>query len=91
MNPAPQGSRLLGPWLLLAVGTAAALLLVVSGYLIPGAYVLGGTLALTAVLRALLPAQYAGAVAARSRVVDVLLLSGAAIAALVLAATLPTP
>ena len=91
MNPAPQGSRLLGPWLLLAAGTAAALLLVVSGYLIAGAYVLGGALALTAVLRALLPAQYAGAVAARSRVVDVLLLSGAAIAALVLAATLPTP
>jgi hypothetical protein len=91
VRPAPSGSRLLGPWLLLAAGTATALLLVVSGRLVPGAYVLGATLALTAVLRALLPAQFAGAVAARSRVIDVLLLSGAAIAALVLAATLPTP
>ena len=91
MNPAPHGSRLLGPWLLLVTGTAVALLLVVSGYLIAGANVLGGTLAVIAVLRALLPAEYAGAVVARSRVVDVLLLSGAAIAALVLAATLPSP
>jgi hypothetical protein len=43
------------------------------------------------VLRAVLPQAYAGAVASRSRVVDVLLLGGAAVAALVLAATLPTP
>jgi Protein of unknown function (DUF3017) len=91
VRPAPHGSRLLGPWLLLATGTAVAVLLVVTGYLVPGANVLGGTLAVTAVLRAFLPAQYAGAVAARSRVVDVLLLSAAAVAALVLAATLPTP
>jgi hypothetical protein len=91
VRPAPHGSRLLGPWLLLATGTAVAVLLVVSGHLAPGANVLGATLAVTAVLRAFLPAQYAGAVAARSRIVDVLLLSGAAVAALVLAATLPSP
>jgi Protein of unknown function (DUF3017) len=91
VRPAPRGSRLLGPWLLLAAGTATAVILVVAGHLVPGANVLGGTLAITAVLRAVLPAQFAGAVAARSRVVDVLLLSGAAVAALVLAATLPRP
>jgi hypothetical protein len=91
VRPAPRGSRLLGPWLLLAVGTSAAVALVVTGHLAPGANVLGGTLALTAVLRALLPESYAGAVVARSRVVDVLMLSAAAVAALVLAATLPRP
>ena len=91
MRSAPRGSRLLGPWLVLAVGTAAALLLIVSGRLIQGANVLGATLGVTALLRAVLPADFAGAVAARSRVVDVLVLLGAAVAALVLAATLPRP
>jgi DUF3017 family protein len=91
VRPAPRGSRLLGPWLLLAAGTAVAVALVVTGHLVPGANLLGATLAVTAVLRAVLPQAYAGAVASRSRVVDVLLLGGAAVAALVLAATLPTP
>jgi hypothetical protein len=91
VSPAPLGSRLLGPWLLLATGTAVAVALVVTGHLKAGANVLGGTLALTALLRAALPLRLAGAVAARSRVVDVLILSAAAAAALVLAATLPTP
>jgi hypothetical protein len=77
--------------LLLATGTAVAVTLVVTGHLVLGADVLGGTLALTALLRAVLPPRLSGAVVARSRLVDVLLLSGAAVAALVLAATLPTP
>jgi len=91
VSRAPHGSRLLGPWLLLATGTAVAVGLVVSGHLVPGANVLGGTLALTALLRAVLPVRLSGAIAARSRLVDVLMLAAAAAAALVLAATLPTP
>jgi Protein of unknown function (DUF3017) len=91
VNPAPLGSRLLGPWFLLATGTAVAVGLVVTGRLATGGYVLGGTLAVTAVLRAVLPTRLSGAVAARSRLVDVLMLGSAAAAALVLAATLPTP
>ena len=91
MSPAPLGSRLLGPWLLLATGTAAAVALVVSGHLSTGAYLLGGTLAVTALLRAALPLRLPGAVAARSKLIDVVLLGAAAAAALVLAATLPKP
>ena len=91
MSPAPLNSRLLGPWLLLATGTGAALALVVTGRLSAGAYLLGGTLTLTALLRAALPVRLSGAVAARSKLVDVLLLGAAAAAALVLAATLPKP
>ncbi|KQX65927.1 DUF3017 domain-containing protein [Angustibacter sp. Root456] len=79
--------RLLGPWLLLLVGVAAAVVAVVSGHLRAGGYLLAGALGVTAVVRAVLPTSAVGAVAVRSKAVDVLLLAGAAGAAAVLAAT----
>ncbi|GAB3689740.1 DUF3017 domain-containing protein [Angustibacter aerolatus] len=81
--------RLLGPWLLLLVGVLVAVLVVVSGHLRGGGYLLGGTLGVTALLRALLPERLAGAVVVRARWLDVLLLGGACAVALVLAGTLP--
>ncbi|MGN6299852.1 MAG: DUF3017 domain-containing protein [Angustibacter sp.] len=79
--------RLVGPWLLLLVGVTAAVVAVVAGHLRAGGYLLAGTLGLTAAVRAVLPTSAVGAVAVRSKVVDVLLLAGAAGAAGVLAAT----
>lgn len=80
--------RLVGPWLLLAGGVAAAVAAVVFGQLRAGGYLLAGTLLVAALLRALLPARLVGAVAVRSRLFDVLLLLAAAAAAAVLARTL---
>jgi hypothetical protein len=91
VNDRRAASRLVGPWLLLVAGSTAAVVLVCLGQLRQGADVLAGTLVVTAVLRAVLPARLAGAVAVRSRFVDVLLLGGAAVAAIVLAATLKIP
>lgn len=79
--------RLLGPWLLLLAGVAAAVVAVVTGHLRAGGYLLAGTLGATAVLRFVLPTQVAGALAVRSKLTDVVLLGGAAVAAGVLAAT----
>jgi hypothetical protein len=80
--------RLAGPWLLLALGVAAAVTAVALDRLRAGAYLLAASIALTAVLRAVLPERWSGAVAVRSRQVDVLLLAGTAVGALVLARTL---
>jgi hypothetical protein len=79
--------RLVGPWLLLLVGVSAAVVAVVTGHLRAGGYLLAGTLGATAVLRFVLPTRVAGAVAVRSKLTDVVLLGGAAVAAGVLAAT----
>jgi hypothetical protein len=86
--PRPATPRLLGPWLLLAVGVLVATLAVVSDHVRLGGYLLAATLGLAGLLRATLPSALAGAVAARSRTTDVLLLLGAAVAAAVLAYTL---
>jgi len=80
--------RLLGPWLVLPVGAAAAVAAVAAGQLRVGGFLLAGALGLTALLRAVLPVRLAGALVVRSRAVDVLLLAGAGVAAGVLAATL---
>jgi hypothetical protein len=79
--------RLTGPWLVLLLGVAAAVAAVALGQLRAGGYLLAGTLAGTALLRAVLPVRTAGAIVVRSRVTDVVLLVGAAAAATVLAAT----
>jgi len=76
--------RLTGPWLVLAVGVGAALLAVVVGQVRLGGYVLAASLGALAVLRLTLPVRAVGAVAVRSRGVDVLGLSLTAIGAAVL-------
>lgn len=79
--------RLMGPWLVLPLGVTAAVVAVTLHQLRAAGYVLAAGLGAAAVLRAILPARTAGAVAVRSRAVDVLLLAGAAMAAAILAAT----
>ena len=76
--------RLTGPWLVLAAGVSAALVAVVAGQVRLGGYLLAASLAALAVLRLTLPARAVGAVAVRSRGVDVLGLSLAALGAAVL-------
>ncbi len=80
--------RLAGPWLVLAVGTAVALVAVVTDRVRLGGYLLAATFAVVALARLLLPARAVGAVAVRSRAVDVLGLALAAAGAAVLTSTL---
>ncbi len=80
--------RLLGPWVVLAVAVAAAVVAVTLDQLRPAGYLLAAGLGTTAVLRAVLPGRAIGAAAVRSRPVDVLLLAAAAVAAATLAATI---
>lgn len=80
--------RLAGPWLVLAAGTVLALLAVVTDRVRLAGYVLATTFALVALARLLLPARAAGALAVRSRGVDVLGLLVAAAGAAVLTSTL---
>jgi len=82
------GRRLAGPWLGLAAGTLIALCAVVTGHVRTGGYLLALSFALMALARLLLPAAAAGAIAVRSRPVDVLGLSLAAVGAAVLTSTL---
>jgi hypothetical protein len=84
----PATPRLLGPWLLLAVGVLLAMVAVITDHVRLGGYLLAASLGLAGLLRAVLPASVVGAVAARSRTTDVLLLLVAAVAAAVLAYTL---
>ncbi|GAB3593715.1 hypothetical protein GCM10027446_16370 [Angustibacter peucedani] len=80
--------RLLGPWLVLPLGVAAAVVAVTLDELRAAGYVLAATLGAVAVLRLLLPSRAVGAIAVRSRLVDVVLLAAAAVAAATLAATI---
>ncbi len=80
--------RLTGPWLVLLVGVGAAVVAVALGSLRAGGYLLAGTFGGTALLRAVLPTKVAGAIVVRSRFTDLVILSAAAVAAAVLAATL---
>jgi hypothetical protein len=84
----PATPKLAGPWLLLAGCLLTAVVAVTADRVRLGGYVLGAGLGVVAVLRAVLPTRYSGAVAVRSRTTDVLLLLGAAVAAGVLASTL---
>ncbi len=79
-----SAQRLFGPWLVLAAGIVAAVAAVVSGQLRLGGYLLALTLAVTAALRLTLPTAMVGALAVRSRTVDVigLLLAAGGAAAL---------
>ncbi|WP_426562776.1 DUF3017 domain-containing protein [Angustibacter sp. McL0619] len=80
--------RLLGPWLLLPFGVAAAVAAVVADQLRAGGYLLAATLGAVALLRVVLPARAAGALVVRSRPADVLMLVCVAFAAAALAATI---
>ena len=79
-----SAQRLFGPWLLLAAGVVASVAAVTSGQLRLGGYLLAGTLAVTALMRLMLPSAVVGAIAVRSRTVDVigLLLAAGGAAAL---------
>ena len=83
-----MSAQLRGPWLVLAVGIAAAVLAIVAGRLRLGGYLLAATFAVTAALRLGLPTRAVGAVAVRSRTVDVIGLLLTAVAAALLTATL---
>ncbi|GAA1899326.1 DUF3017 domain-containing protein [Lapillicoccus jejuensis] len=77
----------LGPWWLVALGLLAGLVLVLVGPVRQGGYVVAGSVALGAVLRAVLPSPRGGGLEVRSRGTDVVLLLLVA-AALVTAFTL---
>jgi Protein of unknown function (DUF3017) len=79
---------MMGPWLLLAVCVLTAVVAVTVDRVRLGGYLLAAGLGVVALLRAVLPSRFSGAVAIRSRTTDVLLLLGAAVAAGVLAYTL---
>ena len=83
-----MSGQLRGPWLVLAVGIAAAVLAIVAGQLRLGGYLLAVTFALTAAVRLALPTRVVGAVAVRSRTIDVIGLLLTAVAAAVLTYTL---
>jgi hypothetical protein len=84
----PATPRLLGPWLLLALFLLSAVVAVTADHVRLGGYLLSAGMGIVAILRAVLPTRFSGAVAIRSRTTDVLLLLGAAVAAGVLAYTL---
>lgn len=85
-----MSSQLGGPWLVLAVGIAASVAAIVAGQLRLGGYLLAATFALTGAVRLALPTRAVGAVAVRSRTVDVIGLLLTAVAAAVLTYTLKT-
>jgi hypothetical protein len=84
----PATPALRGPWLVLAVGVAGGVAAIVAGQTRAAGYLMAGSLATIAVLRALLPTAAVGAIAVRSRTTDVLLLMLAAGAMATLTATL---
>ena len=75
-------------WWLLSAGLAVALYLMGSTHLLRGTAAMGGTLLLAALIRLILPSQAAGALAVRSKWLDILLLVVAAGAVLVAGFTL---
>ena len=78
----------LGVWWVGVIGVALAGLLLVSQNLRAYGYAVGATLLLLALLRAMLPADRAGGLVVRGRVVDVLTLLTLGLAIAVLASTL---
>ena len=85
-GPPPPGRLRL--WWLLAAGLAVGLALLATNHLLRATAAFGGTLAGSALLRAVLPARIVGALAVRRRWLDVLLLLLAAAAILTAGFTL---
>ncbi len=84
----PVTPALRGPWLVLAVGVGVGVAAIMAGQTRLAGYLIAGSLATIAVLRALLSTPAVGALAVRSRTTDVLLLLLAAGAMATLTATL---
>ncbi|WP_432561924.1 DUF3017 domain-containing protein [Kineococcus sp. SYSU DK003] len=84
----PPGNAVL---LTLVGGIALALALTLLAGPTPGGILLGADLAVAAVLRLVLPVRIAGALAVRSRALDVAVLLVLAVSCLVLAGLVPTP
>ncbi len=82
----PAGS--LRWWWLLAAGMVVALAFVATTHLLRATGAFGATLVLAAVVRAVVPGRAVGALAVRSRWLDVLLLLAAGVAVLVAGFTL---
>ncbi len=87
-KPAAPSAGRLRWWWLLAAGIVGSLVLMASTHLLRGTAVMGGTLLLVAGVRLVLPAKAAGAIAVRSKWLDILLLVAAAVAVLVVGFTL---
>lgn len=81
-KPAAPSAGRLRWWWLLAAGIVVALVLMSSTHLLRGTAVMGGTLLLVAAIRLVLPTRAAGAIAVRSKWLDVLILVAAAVAVL---------
>ncbi|WP_432542712.1 DUF3017 domain-containing protein [Kineococcus sp. SYSU DK002] len=77
--------------LTLVGGIVLALVLTLLAGPTPGGVLLGADLAVAAVLRLVLPVRVAGALAVRSRGLDVAILVVLAVSCLVLAGVVPTP
>lgn len=81
-------SQPLGLWWVLPIGLVAAGWLLLEGRVRLSGYTMGGTLALAALLRLLLPRDMVGGLMVRSRTWDVLVLLGLAIGVTVISAAL---
>lgn len=84
----PASAGRLRWWWVLSAGLAVALYLMGTTHLLRGTAMMGGTLVLAALIRLVLPSEAAGALAVRSKWLDVLLLVVAAAAVLVAGFTL---
>lgn len=87
-RPANWGSQPLGLWWVLPIGLTAAVIVLFAGGLRVSGYVIAGTLAVTALLRLVLPRGVVGGLLVRSRAWDVLTLLAMAVSVAVLSATL---
>ncbi len=72
--PEPPVAGRLGLWWVLAAGLVVGLVLVATTHLLRATAAFGGTLLLAAVIRAVLPTGKVGAIAVRSKWLDVLIL-----------------
>ncbi len=91
-DPATAKPAKLGrPWQFLVLGLSAMAVLVVLGQIRLAGLVLGASLTILALLRAIVPSSAMGALAVRSRTTDVVLLGATAAAVLTIALTLRIP
>ncbi len=81
-KPAAPSAGALRWWWLLAAGLVVSLVLMASTHLLRGTAVMGGTLLLAAAIRLVLPSRAVGAIAVRSKWLDILILVAAAAAVL---------